>query len=417
MKASRLPDSTRILTINSGSSSLKLALFHVGQSETLVLSGGVERIGLRASRFYVKNADNETLADQHSDLPDHDSALNTMFEWLQDYAPGQDLDAVGHRIVHGGPDYTQPHLVTPELVATLNELTPLAPDHLPHELKAIHSVSRSYPQLPQAVCFDTAFHRHMPDVAQVYAIPRHYRNEGVLRYGFHGLSYEYIMQELQSVAGSKVAGGRVIIAHLGNGASMAAVRHGQSMDTTMGLTPAGGLVMSTRAGDLDPGVILYLIEEKGLRPASVNEMLNQHSGLLGVSGTSSDMKDLLDQAAVDPHAAEAVALFCYQGKKFLGALSAVLGGLDTLIFTGGIGENAPVIRKKMCEGMGFLGLYLDTERNAANAPVVSRKGSPVTVRVMKTDEELMIAQHTYNLIYPKRSGIDGTAHPRGPEKN
>jgi acetate kinase len=387
----------RILTINSGSSSLKVAMYHMGRSETLMLSGSIERIGLRASLFHIQDADGETLIQEHLDLPDHDAALKTLFEWLQGHAPGQDLEAVGHRVVHGGAQYNQPHLITPELVATLRELVPLAPDHLPHELKAIEAVSRSYPALKQVACFDTAFHRHMPQIAQIYALPRHFRHEGVLRYGFHGLSYEYIMQELRREAGPEVASGRVVIAHLGNGASMAAVLGGKSVDTTMGLTPTGGLVMSTRSGDLDPGVILYLLEEKGMRPSTLNDLLNQHAGLLGVSGTTSDMRDLLSQEAKNLHAAAAVDLFCYQAKKYLGALAAVLGGLDTLIFTGGIGENAAPVRWRICQDMEFLGIRLDPGRNDANAPIISRSDSPASVRVMRTDEELMIARHTYTL--------------------
>jgi acetate kinase len=400
VKAAR--DPFRILTINSGSSSLKLALYHMEQAETPALSGSLERIGLRTGLFHVKDAAGETLVERHLDLPDHDAALKALFEWLQDYAPGQDLDAVGHRVVHGGPNYRKPEVITPDLIATLNSLIPLAPDHLPHELQAIRSIRRAFPDLTQVACFDTAFHRHMPRLAQVYALPRHLTHEGILRYGFHGLSYEYIVRALQSQVGAAVANGRVIIAHLGNGASMAALRGGRSVDTTMGFTPMGGLVMSTRSGDLDPGVILYLIEEKGMRPPTVSDMLNQRAGLLGVSGMSSDMKDLLDNEAKNPQAAEAIDLFCYQAKKYLGALSAVLGGLDILIFTGGIGENAPVIRQRICTDMKFLGIDLDADRNAANAPIISRSSSPVTVRVMKTDEELMIAQHTQDLLCKKK---------------
>jgi acetate kinase len=391
-------DHLRILTINSGSSSLKVAVYRMGQVEKRVLSGSIERIGLRASSFDIKDADGKTLVEEHRELPDHDAALEMFFEWLQNQASGQDLDAVGHRVVHGGPRHKRPQSITPEVLDALKEAVPLAPDHLPHELKAIRWVDQSYPNLKQVACFDTAFHRHMPQVAQMYALPRHLFYEGLTRYGFHGLSYEYIMQELASEAGSETANGRVIIAHLGNGASMAAVRGGRSVDTTMGFTPTGGLVMSTRSGDLDPGVLLYLLQEKRMRPASVNDLVNEHAGLLGVSGTSSDMKDLLDQESDNAHAAEAVDLFCYQAKKFLGALAAVLGGLDTLIFTGGIGENAPAVRWRICENLQFLGIHLDAGRNDANAPVISSEDSPTGVRVMKTDEELMIARHTCALV-------------------
>ncbi|HZD56355.1 MAG TPA: acetate kinase, partial [Anaerolineales bacterium] len=244
----------RVLTINSGSSSVKVALYEMGESEDLLLSGSIQRIGLRASVFQIKDSSGDSLIAEQANLPDHETALKKLFDWLEDHEPGQSLDAVGHRVVHGGPRYNRPHPITSALVAELKELVYLAPDHLPHEIKAIQATSHSYPDLTQVACFDTAFHRHMPELAQIYALPRHYQHEGLVRYGFHGLSYEYILQELRVEAGQDAAGGRVIIAHLGNGASMAAVRHGKSVDTTMGFTPAGGLVMSTRSGDLDPGV-------------------------------------------------------------------------------------------------------------------------------------------------------------------
>jgi acetate kinase len=389
----------QVLTINSGSSSVKVALYRMERPETLALSGSIERIGLKGGSFHLVNGQGESVVDRHLDLPDHDAALTTLFEWLQDHgALGQAIDAVGHRVVHGGTKYSQPHLVSSELIAALKEFIPLAPAHLPHEIEAIQAVAQCCPDLPQVACFDTAFHRHMPDVVQMYALPRHLRYAGVIRYGFHGLSYEYILRELRVEAGPDAADGRVIVAHLGNGASMAAVRHGKGIDTTMGFTPTGGLVMSTRSGDLDPGVVLYLIEERGMSPAAVDEMLNEHAGLVGVSGLSSSMKDLLARADEDFHAAEAVSLFCYQAKKFLGALTAALGGLDTLVFTAGIGENAPAVRGRICDGLEFLGIRLDPERNDANAPVISRDGTPVTVRVMHTNEALMIARHTRDVI-------------------
>ena len=388
----------RVLTINSGSSSVKFGLFEIERTEKLLLSGELERIGLRAGMFQIHNATGETLVDQHKDLPDHDAALKRLFTWLEQHEPDQSLDAVGHRVVHGGPKYNQPHRVTPALLAELKELVPLAPDHLPHEINAIRATSQAYPDLTQVVCFDTAFHRHMPRLAQIVALPRHYQHSGLIRYGFHGLSYEYIMQELRKLAGDETADGRVIIAHLGNGASMAAVRQGQGVDTTMGFTPVGGLVMSTRSGDLDPGILIYLLEEKGLQPSGLSDLLNQQSGLLGVSGISSDMRDLLSKEKSEAHAREAVDLFCYQASKYLGALSAVLGGLDTLIFTAGIGENSPVVRQRICQNLSYLGIQLDEGRNHANAPVISAENARVSVRVMKTNEDLMIARHTANLI-------------------
>jgi acetate kinase len=388
----------RILTINSGSSSLKCALYQMGRGEKLLLSAQIERIGLKDSLFHIKAGSGETLIAEKRELPDHDAALEALLGWLQSSDPGRQLDAVGHRVVHGGLAYTQPSIINPQLLRALEEMVPLAPDHLPQELRAIRAVSRSFPNLRQVACFDTAFHRHMPRLAQIYALPRGLSDEGIIRYGFHGLSYEYIMQELKEKAGARVANGRVIIAHLGNGASMAAVHQGRGVDTTMGFTPTSGLVMSTRSGDLDPGIILYLLREKGLDVSSVNDLVNERAGLLGVSGVSADMKDLLIQEATNPQAAEAVALFCYQAKKFLGALSAVLGGLDTLIFTGGIGENAAQVRERICEGTEFIGIRLDPVRNRANVSIISRNGSPTTVRVMKTNEELMIARHTNALV-------------------
>ena len=391
----------RILTINSGSSSVKFSLFRMAASQEEVLVGSLERIGQRGSLFHVQDAQGERLQDRHLELSDHDAAFQTLFDWLKEHGPDQKLEAVGHRVVHGGAEYTRPHRITPEMMAALKKLVALAPDHLPHEIKAIQAVSRIYPDLEQAACFDTSFHRKMPKIAQLYALPRSLWHAGVRRYGFHGLSYEYILSELKKEAGEQVANGRLIIAHLGNGASMAAVRDGKSVDTTMGYTPAGGLVMSTRSGDLDPGVVLYLLEERGLRAASVNDMLNQYSGLLGISGVSSDMKELLEKEQENPQVAEAVQLFCYQAKKFLGAFVAVLGGLDTLVFTAGIGENAPAIRARICDGLQSFGIEVDPERNQANSAVISSEGAPVTVRVMKTNEELMIARHTYNLIVSK----------------
>jgi acetate kinase len=359
--------SRHILTVNSGSSSLKFALYRMQQDETRLLAGSLEGIGNGEGRFEVRGGDGRALVDRQSPLPDHRTALQTLFTWLQAEQPAVRLEAVGHRIVYGGPDFIQPHRVTPELVARLGQLVSFAPDHLPHEIKAIQVVSQDYPGVQQVACFDTAFHRALPRLARIYALPRSLEQAGVRRYGFHG-------------------------------ASLTAVSAGRSLDTTMGLTPLGGLVMGTRSGDLDPGVLLYLLRQPGQSVETLDHLLNQQSGLLGVSGLSADMQELLENEEQDPHAAEAVALFCYQAKKFLGALAAALGGLDTLVFAGGIGENAPAIRWRICQGLEFLGIHLDAARNQANASRISPQGSPVTVRVMKTDEELMIARHTCSLL-------------------
>ena len=401
----------RLLTINTGSSSLKAALYHMDEADPLDLSAVVERIGLPGSRLHIADAGGTVLVERGGDLPDHGAAMRALLAWLRDNRGGEGLDAVGHRVVHGGRAYSAPHLVSGELVAALRQLVPIDPDHLPQALDAIEAVGLAFPAVPQVACFDTAFHRDMPRVARMYALPRELRDAGIVRYGFHGLSYESIMHQLRAVDRAAAAG-RVIIAHLGNGASMAAVRDGRGIDTTMGFTPSGGLVMGTRSGDLDPGVPLYLLQARGLDAAGLSTLVNRQAGLLGVSGLSADMRDLLDKETDDPRAAEAVELFCYQARKFLGALAAVLGGLDTLVFTGGIGEHAAPVRARICAGLDFLGIDLDPQRNAEHAPVVSRDGARVTVRVMKTDEDLMIARHTQHVLAQK--GAHGAHHARHP---
>ncbi len=387
---------TRLLTINTGSSSLKAALHHMDGMERVDVKATAERIGLPGSRLRIADAKGATLLDQPDDLHDHDTALEKVIAWLRDRKLDR-LDGVGHRVVHGGSRYREPGLITAELIAALEQLVPIDPDHLPQALDAIRVTQRAFPTTPQVACFDTAFHRHMPRVAQLYALPRAFAETGLVRFGFHGLSYEYIVEKLRGID-PEAADGRVVVAHLGNGASMAAVRGGVGIDTTMGFTPTGGLVMGTRSGDLDPGVLVYLIESKGMRSDALSKLVNQESGLLGVSGISADMRDLLTKEPSDPAAAEAVDLFCYQARKFLGALVAVLGGLDTLVFTGGIGEQAASVRERICRGFAYLGLELDRRQNAAHAPIISRESSRAVVRVMKTDEDLMIARHTARIL-------------------
>ncbi|HEY7350099.1 MAG TPA: acetate/propionate family kinase [Ktedonobacterales bacterium] len=389
--------SRRILTINTGSSSLKAALYDLDSEERLHISAQVERIGLSGSRLRIADDSGATLLDERRDLSDHAAGLQMVFDGLRQRQLDSNLDAIGHRVVHGGSRYSEPHLIDANLLNALQGLVSIDPDHLPQAISAIQSAQRAYPALPQVACFDTAFHRSMPRVAQLYALPRRLADEGVLRYGFHGLSYEYILRALRK-EDAGAADGRVIIAHLGNGASMAAAQGGASVETTMGFSPTGGLVMGTRSGDLDPGVLLYLLAAQGMDAATVSKVVNHQAGLLGVSGTSADMRDLLEREASDPRAAEAIALFCYQAKKFLGALAAALGGLETLIFTAGIGERAAVVRQRICAGLEFLGITLDPARNEAHAPIISRDGGPAVVRVMQTNEDLMIARHTYRLL-------------------
>jgi acetate kinase len=299
--------------------------------------------------------------------------------------------------VHGGTRYTRPQSITAEVLKELRRLSPYDPEHLPGEISLIEGFSRRYPTVPQVACFDTAFHRDMPRVARLLAIPRRYDADGVQRYGFHGLSYAYLMDELARVAGREAADGRVILAHLGNGASLAAVLAGKSVDTTMAFTPTAGLPMSTRSGDLDPGLVSYLARTDGMTVEQFHEMVNTKSGLLGISEISPDLRDLLAHES-DVRAAEAVAFFCYQTKKWIGAFAAALGGLDTLVFSGGIGENSAVIRARICDGLGFLGLMLDEARNAAGDPIISQDKSEVTVRVIRTDEEIQIANSVSQLL-------------------
>jgi acetate kinase len=289
-------------------------------------------------------------------------------------------------------------LITKEMVEELRQLKPFDPEHLPEEIQLTEAFHRRFPDLPQVACFDTAFHHGLPRVAQLLPIPRRYEAQGVRRYGFHGLSYAFLMEELARLVGAEAAQGRIILAHLGNGASLAAVHHGKPLDTSMSFTPTAGVPMSTRSGDLDPGLVWYLARTEQMSAKRFNEMVNFQSGLLGVSETSSDMRDLLDHETQDVRAAEAVALFCYQVKKWIGAFAAALGGLDTLVFAGGIGENAPVVRARICEGLGFLGIELEEKRNAGNAAAISAAASRVSVRVMRTDEELVIAKTVCHVL-------------------
>jgi acetate kinase len=407
MKINPCEVNPRVLTINGGSSSIKFALFEAGDSLRRILEGGIERIGLPEATLRVKGPDPANRADNFSrpvTAPDHTVAVGALMDWMEDWIAerlGDDaLTAVGHRVVHGGPKYSEPQLITKEMVGELRQLTPFDPEHLPEEILLTEAFHRRFPDLPQVACFDTAFHHDLPRVAQILPIPRRYEAQGVRRYGFHGLSYAFLMGELARLAGARAAQGRVILAHLGNGASLAAVRGGKPVDTSMSFTPTAGLPMSTRSGDLDPGLVWYLARAENMSAKQFNEMVNFQSGLLGVSETSSDMRDLLDHETQDARAAEAVALFCYQAKKWIGAFAAALGGLDTLVFAGGIGENAPVVRSRICDGLGFLGIEIDEKKNEANEGVISSDArvaadgaaSRVAVRVIHTDEELMIAK-------------------------
>jgi len=394
MKASNF----RILTVNGGSSSIKFALFESGDALERVVSGAIERIGLPDPVLKVTGDQAGDNVSRAVAAADHTAAVKALMTWLEERGKSRSLTAVGHRVVHSGSGNVEPQRVTADLLKALRELSPFFPDHLPGEIRLIKAFRRLHPKLVQVACFDTAFHQDLPRVARMLPLPRRYEAQGMRRYGFHGLSYAYLMEELARVAGEPAAKGRVILAHLGNGASMTAVCHGKSIDTSMGFTPTAGLVMSTRSGDLDPGLVWHLMRGGGLTPRQFNQMINHESGLLGVSETSSDMRDLLAREADDARAAEAIALFCYQAKKFIGAYAAVLGGVDTLIFAGGIGENVPEVRARICDGLQFLGIDVDVRRNEANAAVISGPDSRIAVRVIHTDEEVMIAKSTCRVL-------------------
>ena len=397
-RADAASGSGSILAINSGSSTLKFSLFRVGDSPVRELSGLIDRIGspqgtLTWMQEGAVRADRRTV-----DAPDHAACLDLLMACVDGLYAQAPLRAIGHRVVHGGRDYREPQRVTPVVMEELKRLSPFDPEHLPAEIELIEACARRYPRLPQVACFDTAFHQGMPNVARLLPIPRRYDRLGLQRYGFHGLSYAFLMKELARIGRQGEAGGRVILAHLGNGASMAAVKGGKSIDTTMGFTPTSGLPMSRRSGDLDPGLVSYLSRTEGMSADRFHQMVNTESGLLGVSEISGDMRDLLEEERRDPRAADAVTLFCYQAKKWIGALAAALGGVDTLVFSAGIGEQSPAIRARICEGLEFLGVAIDHARNQKNDAVISREGGRVTVRVIHTDEEREIAASVMALL-------------------
>jgi acetate kinase len=372
-----MPDSL-VLTLNAGSSSLKFALFAEGSQPQRIVAGAIERIG--------------------SEVPDHAHALDLVLSRLAARGGLAVVESVGHRIVHGGPDFDGPRRVGPQVISELRRLAALDPDHLPAEIAIVEAMGARAPQLVQVACFDTAFHRTMPRVARLVAIPREYESQGVQRYGFHGLSYTYLIEELARVAGASAARGRVVMAHLGAGASLVALREGRSVDTTMGFTPTSGIPMGTRSGDIDPGVLIHLLRTGSTSVDALDDLLNRRSGLLGVSGSSSDVRDLLAREASDPRAADALALFCYRARQAIGALATTIGGLDTLVFSGGIGQNSPPVRGRILHGLEHLGVDLDDARNESGAEVISTDTSPCTVRVLRTDEESIIVRETLRVL-------------------
>lgn len=383
-----------ILALNSGSSSLKFAVYEFdGARERLLLRGEAENIGAPSGHLWLRTADGSSIVDQLRPISDHQTAVQIALDELKK-GKYPSPAAIGHRVVNGGR-LSAPQKITPQILTDLRNLVPLAPLHLPAEIKIMEAVASQAPQIPQVACFDTAFHRRLPELAQRFPLPRKLFDEGLRRYGFHGLSYEYVLQEL----GSAAKGQGLVIAHLGNGCSLAAVRDGSPVDTSMGLTPTGGVMMGTRTGDLDPGILIYLLREKGYDAARLERLVDAESGLLGVSELTSDMKTLLAKRDSDARAAEAVAMFCRSIRKEIGAFAAVLGGLDILVFTGGIGERAPAVREEICRDLGHLGVRLDPVRNNAEEDIISAAQSACLVRVVATNEELMIARHTRGVIF------------------
>ncbi len=386
-----------LLTLNGGSSSIKFAVYESAEPLRQVLSGKIVRIGLPGTVLLVTHPPTGQPETYPVSATDHSSVVYFLLDWLDNQLVFQTIRAVGHRVVHG-LEHTEPELVTPKLLADLRRISNYDPDHLPAEIHLIEALQQRHPDLPQLACFDTAFYQTMPPVAKRLPIPRRLSQKGIRRYGFHGLSCAYLLDELGRQAGHEAANGRVILAHLGSGASLTAVREGQSLDTSMGFTPTSGLVMGTRPGDIDPGLAWYLMQVEAQTPDQFNHLINHESGLLGISETSSNMHDLLERQHTDHRAAEAVDLFCYQTKKWVGAFSAVLGGLDTLVFSGGIGEQSPEVRSRICHNLSYVGIELDDGRNKDNAPVISTTDSRVVVRVIPTDEEQMIAKTVYRWV-------------------
>jgi acetate kinase len=403
-------DRFHVLTVNGGSSSIKFALYQRGDPPRRGLNGKIDRIGLPGTSLAFDDPGGNQRETQVIAAGNHAAALQFLYDWLAERIGFDAISAIGHRIVNGGARYYEPQPVTEALLHELRRISTYAPEHLPAEIAMIDLFNGRMPGLPQVACFDTAFHRNMPRVAKVLPIPRRYQADGVERYGFHGLSYAYLMEELARVAGAEAALGKVVLAHLGSGASLAAVRDGRGIDTSMGFTPAAGVPMSTRSGDLDPGLVSYFAHTENMTAQQFHKMINHESGLLGVSETSSDLRDLLEREDMDLRAADAVAMFCYQVKKWIGAFAAALGGLDTLVFAGGIGENSSEIRSRICKGLDFLGIQLDEMRNAAGAPVISADAGRAKVRIIHTDEDVVIAKAVFRILVATET-LQTTARP------
>ena len=386
-----------VLTINAGSSSIKFALYDVGHTLKQSVKGEMENIGMKGTKLTFSNDASNRSHNVKVEASDHTAAIEFLIGWLEKLDGFTAIKAIGHRVVFG-MNHTDPEVLTPELLKELKEISAFDPDHLPEEIKLIEAFQKYLPEIIQVACFDTSFHTTMPQVAKSIAIPRRFTEKGIQRYGFHGLSYGYLVGQLYLEEWNLTARDRVILAHLGSGASLAAVKNGKSIDTSMGFSPAAGIPMGTRTGDMDPGVAWYLMKTQKLTPNQFNHMVNHESGLLGISETSSDMRELLKSQKHDKRAAEAVELFCYETKKRIGSFATVLGGLDTLVFSGGIGERSAEIRKRVCQGLNFLGIELDDKKNVLNETVISSGLSLVNVLVIPTNEELMIATSVCGIL-------------------
>ncbi len=390
-------ENLNILTINGGSSSIKFSLYKIQEPLEQLFSGEIENIGTQNVKLNITNSVGEEKYSISIKSADHDEAANILIDWLEKQEDFDSIKAIGHRIVHG-MEHTEPEIISDDLLNELKKISAFDPEHLPEETKLIEIFRKRYPSLKQVACFDTSFHSSMPTVAKLLSIPRRFFEKGIQRYGFHGLSYAYLLEELKNVAGDETAKGKIILAHLGNGASLAAVKDGKSIDTSMGFTPTSGLPMGTRTGDLDPGVAWYLMQFEKLNPKQFSHLINHESGLLGISETNADMRKLMKIEDTDNRAKETIELFCYQTKQWIGSFAAALGGLDVLVFSGGIGEHSPEVRSKICDNLEFLGIELDEIKNMNNEPVISTEISKVQVRVIKTNEELMIAKLVCNVL-------------------
>jgi acetate kinase len=393
-----------LLAINGGSSSIKFAIFEFNKKLYPLLTGRIHEIGSDKVSFLTYHDDKTKNISKMIGSADYNSAISILIDWLKEFTKDKQILAVGHRIVFGGHKYSSPQQITNDLLKELRDFSPINPNHLPEQILLVEAMSDTFFHQPQIACFDTYFHKDMPTIAQLLPIPRRYFDQGIRRYGFHGLSCEYLIKALTELDGSYIANGHVILAHLGSGVSVTAVYNGKCVDTSMSLTPCSGVPMATRSGDVDPGLFFYLAQAEGMNPTQINNMMTSESGLKGISETTGNIRNLLKLQATDKHAADAVNFFCYHVKKYICMMAGAMGGVTTLVFSGGIGENSPEIRACICEKLGFIGVVIDSEKNTSNNHIISTPTSEVLVRIIPTDEEFVIAQHVYDVLNEKKFG-------------